>query len=94
MEEVNPLFDNRDNDLGTMEYNVDNEVTNCAGLNFLRQVHSTPERTTIDNSLQPDSNIAELYKNIFCLNCSHGCDCKMDGTKEWLIDSAASEHFT
>ena len=94
MEEVDPLFDNGDNDLGTMEFNVDNEVADCSGLNSLRQVHSTPGRTTTNNSLQLDKNIAELYNKINCLHCSHGCDCKTDNMKDWLIDSGASEHFT
>ena len=94
MEEVDPLNDNRDNNLETMEFDVNSEVADTAGITFLRQVHSTPERTTINNSLQLDSNITELNNNIFCLNCSHGCDCKTDSKKEWLIDSGASEHFT
>ena len=94
MEEINPLDQPGDNNMETQEFDLDSEVTDCAGLNFLRQVHSTPERTTINNSPQLDSNIAELYKNIFCLKCSHGCDCKTDNMKDWLIDSGASEHFT
>ena len=94
MEEVNPLIDNGDNDLGMMEFDVDNEVANAAGLTFLRQVQITPERTKTNSSLQLDNYIAELFINKICLQCSHGCDCKTDGTKEWLIDSGASEHFT
>ena len=35
-----------------------------------------------------------MYNNKICLHCSHGCDCKTDNTKDWLIDSGASEHFT
>ena len=93
MEEVDPLIDNRDNDLKTMEFDVDGEVTDCARLG-LRQVQNTHERTMTNSSLQLDNNIAELYINKICLQCSHGCDCKTDGTKEWLIDSGASEHFT
>ena len=94
MEEVDPLIDNGDNDLGTMEFGVDNEVADAAGLTFLRQVQTTFERTKTNSSLQLDSNIAELYNNKICLQCSHGCDCKTNNTKEWLIDSGASEHFT
>ena len=94
MEEVNPLNDNGDNNLETMEFNVDSEVADCARLNFLRQVQTTHERTMTNNSSQLDNYIAELYINKICLQCSHGCDCKTDGTKEWLIDSGASEHFT
>ena len=60
MEEVDPLNDNRDNNLETMEFDVNSEVADTAGITFLRQVHSTPERTTINNSLQLDSNITEL----------------------------------
>ena len=59
MEEIDPLDQPGDNNLETMEFDVDGEVADCARLG-LRQVHSTPERTTIDNSLQLDSNIAEL----------------------------------
>ena len=29
MEEVNPLIDNGDNNLGTMEFDMDNEVANA-----------------------------------------------------------------
>ena len=94
MEEVDPLIDNGDNDLENQEFDLDSEVADWAGLTFLRQVHSTPERTTIDNSLQLDRNIAELYNKISCHKCSHGCDCKTDNMKDWLIDSGASEHFT
>ena len=43
MEEVDPLIDNGDNDLGTMEFDVDNEVADVAGLTFLRQVQTTHE---------------------------------------------------
>ena len=93
MEEVNPLIDNGDNDLETMEFDVDREVADCAGLT-LRQVQTTLERTKINSSLQLDNNIAELYINKICLQCSHGCYCKINNTKEWLIDSGASEHFT
>ena len=64
MEEIDPLDQPGDNDMQTQEFDLDSEVANCAGLTFLRQVHSTPERTTINNSPQLDSNIAELYKNI------------------------------
>ena len=94
MEEVNPLIDNGDNDLETQEFDLDSEVTNCAGLTFLRQVQTTSERMMTNNSSQLDKYIAELYINKICLQCSHGCDCKTDNTKEWLIDSGASEHFT
>ena len=93
MEEVNPLIDNGDNDLETMEFDVDREVADCAGLG-LRQVQTTFEKTMTNNSSQLDNYIAELYINKICLQCSHGCDCKTDRTKEWLIDSGASEHFT
>ena len=51
MEEVDPLIDNGDNNMQTQKFDLDSEVANCAGLTFLRQVHSTPERTTINNSL-------------------------------------------
>ena len=94
MEEIDPLDQPGDNDMETQEFDMDSEVTDCAGLTFLRQVHSTPERTTINNSLQLDNYIAELKNKINCFHCSHGCDCKTDNTKEWLIDSGASEHFT
>ena len=94
MEEVDPLIDNGGNDLENQEFNLDSEVTDCAGLTFLRQVQTTFERTKTNSSLQLDNNIAELYNNKICLQCSHGCDCKTDNTKEWLIDSGASEHFT
>ena len=94
MEEVNPLVDNGDNDLGMMEFDVDNEVTDAAGLTFLRQVQTTHERTMTNNSSQLDNYIAELYINKICLQCSHGCDCKTNNTKECIIDSGASEHFT
>ena len=50
MEEIDPLDQPGDNDLEMMEFDVDGEVADCAGLG-LRQVHSTPKRTTIDNSL-------------------------------------------
>ena len=49
MEEINPLDQPGDNNLETMEFDVNGEVTNCTGLD-LRQVHSTYERTTINNS--------------------------------------------
>ena len=47
MEEVDPLIDNGDNDLGTMEFDVDNEVANAAGLTFLRLVLSWTEPSLI-----------------------------------------------
>ena len=93
MEEINPLNQPGDNDLETMEFDVDGEVTNCAGLG-LRQVQTTHRRTMTHNLSQLDNYITELYINKICLQCSHGCDCKTDNTKEWLIDSGASEHFT
>ena len=76
-----------------MKFDVDNEVADAAGLTFLRQVQNTHERTMTNNSSQLDNYIAELYINKICLQCSHGCDCKTNNTKEWLIDSGASEHF-
>ena len=94
MEEINPLDQPGDNNLGTMEFDVDNEVAEAAGLTFLRQVQTTHGRTMTNNSSQLDNYIAELYINKICLQCSHGCDCKTDNTKEWLNDSGASEHFT
>ena len=94
MEEVDPLIDNGDNNMETQEFDINSEVANCTGLKFLRQVQTTPERTMTNSSLQLDKNIAELNFNKICLQCSHGCDCKTDSTKEWLIDSGASEHFT
>ena len=93
MEEIDPLDQPGDNNLETMEFDVDGEVANCAGLS-LRQVQTTSERMMTNNSPQLDNYIAELYINEICLQCSHGCDCKTDNTKEWLIDSGASEHFT
>ena len=94
MEEVNPLIDNGDNNMETQEFDLDSKVADCTGLTFLRQVQTTSERTMTNNSSQLDKYIAELYINKICLQCSHGCDCKTDNTKEWLIDSGASEHFT
>ena len=33
--------------------------------------------------------------NISCLPCSHECDCETnEPTKEWILDSGASLHFT
>ena len=93
MEEIDPLDQPGDNDLETMEFDVDREVANCAGLG-LRQVQTTHKRTMTNNSSQLDNYIAELYINKICLQCSHGCDCKIFKMKEWLIDSGASEHFT
>ena len=43
MEEINPLDQPGDNDLGAMEFDVDNEVADAAGLTFLRQVQTTHE---------------------------------------------------
>ena len=43
MEEINLLDQPGDNNLGTMEFDVDNEVANAAGLTFLRQVQTTHE---------------------------------------------------
>ena len=93
MEEIHPLDQPGDNNLETTEFNVDREVADCAELG-LRQVQTTSERMMTNNSSQLDNYIAELHINKICLQCSHGCDCKTDGTKEWLIDSGASEHFT
>ena len=77
------------------ESNVDGEATDMAGLELFRQVKSTSiGETEINSKLQLDTNIAELCKiNKFCCSCSHKCDCD-DGTKNWLIDSGASNHFT
>ena len=94
MEEIDPLDQPGDNNMETQEFDLDSEVANCAGLTLLRQVHSTFKRTTINNSLQLDNYITELNNKINCFHCSHGCDCKTNNTKEWLIDSGASEHFT
>ena len=93
MEEINPLDQPGNNNLETMEFDVDGEVADCARLG-LRQVQNTSERTMTNNSSQLDNYITELYINKICLQCSHGCDCKTDKMKEWLIDSGASEHFT
>ena len=43
MEEIDPLDQPGDNDLGTMEFDVDNEVADAAGLTSLRQVQTTHE---------------------------------------------------
>ena len=93
MEEINPLDQPGDNNLEMMEFDVDGEVTDCTGLG-LRQVQNTSERNMTNNSSQLDIYITELYINKICLQCSHGCDCKTNKMKEWLIDSGASEHFT
>ena len=45
MQEVDSLIDSGDNDMETQEFDVESEVANYTGLNFLRQVQTTPERT-------------------------------------------------
>ena len=74
MEEIDPLDQPGDNNMETQEFDLDSEVTDCAGLTFLRQVQTTSERTKTNSSLQLDSNITELYYNKICLQCSHGCE--------------------
>ena len=36
MEEIDPLDQPGDNNMETQEFDLDSEVTNCAGLTFLR----------------------------------------------------------
>ena len=81
MEKIDPLDQPGDNDLETMEFDVNGAVTDCTRLG-LRQVQNTSERTMTNNSSQLDNYIAELYINKICLQCSHGCDCKTDKMKE------------
>ena len=43
IKEIDPLDQPGDNDLETMEADLNGEVAECAGLNYLRQVQSSPE---------------------------------------------------
>ena len=88
------LAENGENYLGNKEYNVDSEVAEIAGLN-LWQVQSTQSIEAKTNSeLQLDTNIASCCCNNKSSCFSHGCDSKNKPTKEWLIDSGASLHYT
>ena len=90
-----PMAD--DNNLGNEESTVDGEATDMARLELFRQVQSTSKCETKSNStLQLDNFIADkCNNNTSCCPCFHKCDCVFDeSTKNWLIDSGASAHFT
>ena len=88
------LADGNDQYLGNEEYNVDSEVADLAGLELMRQVQppkSTKENTNRDPQL--DNLIALCTCNKLCCPFSW-CDCDKDKTKEWIIYSGASAHYT
>jgi hypothetical protein len=73
-----------------MDYTVDGEITEMVGLDY-RQVAFTLE-ITIANINQQLDKIVVVKNEYDRSSCSHECDHKE--TKEWLIDSGASAHFT
>ena len=89
------LAEGNDAFLETPEYNVDSECNDMAGgYDQMRQVQSTLVDEATNRVMQLDNNIALCsFNKQFC--CSSECDCKTDKcSKEWLIDSGASLHFT
>jgi hypothetical protein len=75
-----------------MDFTVDGEITKIAGLDY-RQVTFNLEITVANVNQKLDKDIAVVNNNKYnCSPCSHECDHKE--TKEWLIDSGASAHFT
>jgi hypothetical protein len=78
------------------DYNEDGEAEMLAGFQYEMQVQSSQrvEQNTNNTPLQLDSSsIAEVVIKS-CCSCSHECDCEPDKSKEWIIDSGASMHFT
>ena len=94
MDRIGPDMANNDNVLDDMDYDVNGEISNLARIiNSYWQVQSPIDEPADANpQTELDSNIAIC--NTSCLPCSHECDCKTDDTKEWIIDSGASLHFT
>jgi hypothetical protein len=76
-----------------MDFTVNREIAEMAGLDY-RQVAFNLELTETNFNQQLDKDIAVVNnsKKYNCSPCSHECDHKE--TKEWLIDSGASAHFT
>jgi hypothetical protein len=75
-----------------MDFTVDREIAEMMGLDY-RQVAFNLEITIANFNQQLDKDIAVVNNNKYnCSPCSHECDHKE--TKEWLIDSGASAHFT
>ena len=82
--------------LDTQDYNLDGELADLAGIyNDYWQVQSPETNQGADISLQQLGTLL-VSCNISCLPCSHECDCKTNEppTKEWILDSGASLHFT
>src|SRR5258708_7336030 len=81
--------------LETPKYNVNSECNDMtSGYDQMGQVQSTLVDEATNRVIQLDNIIALCnFNKQIC--CSSECDCKTDKcSKEWLIDSGASLHFT
>ena len=77
------------------EEDIDMEVGDVAGIyeSYYWQVPSTQTAQTQTN-IQTElvDNYLAVCRNKYSLSCAHECDCEV--TKEWMLDSGASLHFT
>ena len=83
-------------DLDTQDYNLDGELADLAGIyNDYWQVQSPETNQGADLLLQQLDTLLASCNTTSRLPCSHECDCKTsEPTKEWILDSGASLHFT
>ena len=97
MAEVDPQDEEKVDygDLDTQDYNLDGELANLTSIyNDYWQVQSPETNQGTDLLLQQLDTLL-VSCNISCFPCSHECDCETnEPTKEWILDSGASLHFT
>ena len=79
-------------DFETKDYNQDGELADLAGIyNDYWQVQTTHTGNGANKPPQQLNSCSTNIKYISC-SCFHECDC--EPTKEWILDSGASLHFT
>ena len=74
----------------TMDYDVEGEFTQTGFEPDFRQVDSSSLSKHSNHPQQLE--IIAICKHNTSLSCGHECDCEQ--TKDWLMDSRASAHFT
>jgi len=77
------------------EEDINMEVADAAGIyeSYFWQVPSTQAAQTQTNvQTELVDNFLAVCRNKYSLSCAHECECEV--TKEWMLDSGASLHFT
>ena len=74
----------------TMDYDVEGEFAQTGFEPDFRQVNNSS--LTIHSNHHQQLNTIAVCKHNTSLSCGHECDCEQ--TKDWLMDSGASAHFT